>query len=29
MEEITLPNIKDVYNFTQNNRDYINVIRNY
>ncbi len=29
MEEITLPNIKEMYSFTQNNRDYVNTIRHY
>lgn len=29
MEEITLPNIKEMYSFTQNNRDYVNTIRSY
>lgn len=29
MEEINLPNIREMYSFTQQNRDYVNSIRNY
>ena len=29
MEELTLPNIKDMYHFTKNNKDYVNPIRHY
>ncbi len=29
MEEVVLPNIKDMYQFTKNNKDYINVVRCY